>query len=110
MGGFAGGLPPDPAVRVVDLARRTKPLLETEPVIYDHTLLRRMRLRRDSLRIHSRTGYDASLSLSRLPASQRRSVFVLRPRDGGSFQALARLTALPCLAQRDGLQDSSGVL
>src|SRR5437762_13345385 len=102
MGGFAGGLPRDPAVQVVDLARRTKPLLETEPVVYDrnnHTLLRRMRLLRDSLRIHSRTGYDASLSLSRLPASQRRSVFVLRHHAGESFQALARLTALPCLAQ-----------
>ena len=40
-----------------------------------------MPLRRDSLRIHSRTGYDASLSLSRLPAIQRRSVssFVIVP-------------------------------
>jgi len=50
--------------------------------IYDrnnHTLLRRMRLRGDSLRIHSRTGFYASLSLSRLPAIQRRSVFVFHP-------------------------------
>ncbi len=44
-----------------------------------------MRLRRDSLRIHSRTGYDASLSLSRLPAIQRRSVFVFRHRADGSL-------------------------
>jgi hypothetical protein len=36
-----------------------------------------LRLRRDSLRIHSRTGDDASLSLQRLPAIQRRSVFFL---------------------------------
>jgi hypothetical protein len=35
-----------------------------------------MLLRRDSLRIHSTTGYDDSLSLSRLPAIQRRSVYV----------------------------------
>jgi hypothetical protein len=33
-----------------------------------YTLLGRMCLRRDSPRIHSRTGFDASLSLSRLPA------------------------------------------
>src|SRR5438067_13710550 len=113
MGGFAGGLPPDPAVRVVDLARRTKPLLETEPVLYDrnnHTLLRRMRLRRDSLRIHSRTGSDAALSLSRLPAIQRRSVFVFGRRADGSLQELTRLTTLPCLAQSRGWQDPSGLL
>src|SRR6266851_9357573 len=82
-------------------------------IIYDHnkhTLLRRMRLRRGSLRIHSRTGYDASLSLSRLPAIQRRSVFVFRHRADGSFQALARLTTLPCLAQSEGWQDPSGLL
>jgi hypothetical protein len=78
------------------------PALNLSQIIYDHnnhTLLRRMPLRRDSLRIHSRTGYDASLSLSRLPAIQRRSVFVFRHRSDGSFQALARLTTLPCLAQ-----------
>src|ERR1700724_4374906 len=87
-----------------------KPSTNTQ-IIYDHnnhTLLRRMRLRRDSLRIHRRTGYDASLSLSRLPAIQRRSVFVFRHRADGSFQALARLTTLPCLAQSDGSQDPSG--
>jgi hypothetical protein len=41
-------------------------------IIYDHNhhaLLRRMRLRRNSLRIHRRTGDDAALSLSRLPSS-----------------------------------------
>src|SRR5438477_9587271 len=78
-----------------------KPSTNTQ-VIYDHsshTLLRRMRLRRGSLRIHSRTGDDASLSLSRLPAIQRRSVFVFRHRARGSFQALARLAAFPCRAQ-----------
>src|SRR5437667_8836462 len=61
-----------------------KPLTNTQ-VIYDqnnHTLLRRMRVRRDPLRIHRRTDHDASLSLSRLPASQRRSVF------GGSTLAV----------------------
>jgi hypothetical protein len=90
----------------------TKPSTHTQ-IIYDHnnhTLLRRMRLRRDSLRIHSRTAYDASLSLSRLPAIQRRPVFVFRHRADGSFQALARLTTLPCLAQSDGWQDPSGLL
>src|SRR5882672_10400413 len=74
-------------------------------ITYDqnsHTLLRRMRLRRDSLRIHGRTDDHASLSLPRLPAIQRRSVFVLRRRADGSFQALARLATSPCLAQRDG--------
>jgi hypothetical protein len=78
------------------------PALNLSQIIYDHnnhTLLRRMPLRRDSLRIHCRTGYDASLSLSRLPAIQRRSVFVFRHRADKSFQALARLTTLPCLAQ-----------
>src|SRR6267143_1354782 len=101
MGGFAEGLPPDPAVRVVDLARRTRASVEAEPLYDDnnHTLLRRMRLHRDSLRMHSRTDSDASLSLSRLPAIQRRSVFVFCHRADGSFQALARLTTLPCLAQ-----------
>src|SRR5262245_25617008 len=59
-----------------------------------HTLLRRMRLRCDSLRIHGRTIANVSLSLSGLPALQRRSVFVLRHRSEGSFQALARLAAL----------------
>ena len=72
-----------------------------------HTLFRRMRLRRGSLRIHRRTDHDASLSLSRLPAIQRRPVFVFRRRADGSFQALARLTTLPCLAQPDGWQDPS---
>jgi hypothetical protein len=43
----------------------------------DHTILRRMSLRRDSLRIHSGTSYDASLSLLRLPATQRRVRFRL---------------------------------
>ena len=78
------------------------PALNLFQIIYDHnnhTLLRRMLLRRDSLRIHSRTDYDASLSLSRLPAIQWRSVFVFRHRADGSFQALARLATLPCLAQ-----------
>ena|SRR3989442_14709491 len=59
-------------------------------IIYDqdnHTFLRRMRLRRDSLRIHGRTGPHASLSLSRLPALQWRSVFVFRDCAEGSVQA-----------------------
>src|SRR5205085_9168805 len=46
--------------------------LYKESQLYDgnnHTLLRRMRLRCDSLRIQRRTGHDASLPLSRLPAS-----------------------------------------
>jgi hypothetical protein len=76
----------------------------------NHTLFRRMRLRHGSLRIHGRPDYDASLSLSRLPAIQRRSVLVFRHRADGSFQALARLTTLPCLAQSDGWQDPSWVL
>src|ERR1700724_2976773 len=50
------------------------------------------------------------LVLSRLPAIQRRPVFVFRHRADGSFQALARLTTLPCLAQSDGWQDPSGLL
>jgi uncharacterized protein YndB with AHSA1/START domain len=66
---------------------------------YEDTLLRGMRLRRHSLRMHSKTGNDASLSLSRLPAIERRPVFVSRSRAGGSFQAFARLTTLPCLTQ-----------
>src|SRR5712671_3164402 len=85
----------------VALWNERKPSTNTQ-IIYDHhnhTLLRRMRLRRDSLRIHSRTGHDASLSLSRLPAIQRRPVFVFRHRADGGFQALARLTTFPCLAQ-----------
>jgi hypothetical protein len=65
----------------------------------DHTLLGRMRLRRNSLRIHGRTGDDASLSLSGLPAIQRGVVFVFCDRAEGSFQALARLTTLSCLAE-----------
>jgi len=59
---------------------------------------------------YSTPGYDASLSLSRLPAIQWRPVFVFRHRADGSFQDLARLTTLPCLAQSDGWQDPSGLL
>src|SRR5206468_6205145 len=88
------------------ISRRRSPFYDRN----NNTLLRRMRLRRDSLRIHSRTGDDASLSLSRLPTIQRRSVFVLRDRADGSFQALARFTAFPCLAQSRGWQDPSGLL
>src|SRR5260370_31577267 len=90
-----------PTRSFVALWNERKPSTNTQ-IIYghnNHTLLRRMRLRRDSLRIHSRTGHDASLSLSRLPAIERRSVFVFRHRADGSFQALARLTALPYLTQ-----------
>ena len=53
----------------------------------------------DSLRIERSTGCNASLSLSRLPAIQRRSVFVFRRGAEGGFQALARLTTLSCLTQ-----------
>src|SRR4029450_9335453 len=84
------------AVLYVAATNERKPSSNTQ-IIYDYnnrTLLRRMRLRRDSLRIHGRTGDDASLSLSRLPAIQRRPIFVLRHRADGSFQALARLTSL----------------
>src|SRR5207253_10095213 len=78
--------------------------------LHEDSFYRRLLLRRDSLRMHGRADHDASLSLSRLPASQRRSVFVFRGRAGGSFQVLARLTTLPCLAQSDGWQDPSGLL
>src|SRR6266496_3920377 len=88
-----------------------KPSITTPIYGYkNQTFLRRMRLRRDSLRIHGRTAYDASLSLSRLPAIQRRPVFVFRHRADGRFQALARLTTLSRLAQSDGWQDPSGLL
>ncbi|HEU5245791.1 MAG TPA: GFA family protein [Candidatus Udaeobacter sp.] len=54
-------------------------------LLYDdnQTLLKWMRLRRHSLRIYSRTGSDASLSLSRSPAIQRSpfSSFVIVPAD-----------------------------
>jgi hypothetical protein len=76
----------------------------------NHTFLRRMRLRRDSLRIHSRTGSDGALSLSRLPAIQRRSVFVVRHRAVERFQALAGLIPLLRLTQSCGWEDSSGLL
>src|SRR6266542_390323 len=57
----------------------------------NHAFHRRMRLPRDSLRIHSGTGFDGALSLSRLTAIQRRPILVVRHRPDGSFQALARL-------------------
>src|SRR2546423_12520125 len=94
------------------IIERTK-IIDQHTIIYDyknHRLLRRMRLRRGSLRIHGRTGDDAALSLSGLPAIQRRSVFVFRGRAEGSVQARERLTALPWLGQWDGWPDSSRLL
>jgi hypothetical protein len=82
---------------------------KTRPIkLYENPIYRGMRLWRDSLRIHSRTDDDASLSLSRLPAIQRRTVFVVRDCAGGSFQAFARLATLPCVVQCKGRQDQSG--
>lgn len=75
-----------------------------------HSLFRRMRLRRDPLRIDRGTGHDASLPLPGLPASQRGAVFGFRDRADGSVQALAGRTALPCLSQRDGRHDAAGLL
>lgn len=69
-----------------------------------------MRLRRDSLQIHSRAMNCASVSPSRLPAIQRRFVFVFRHRVGGRLQSLARVTALSCLPRCDGWRDPSGLL
>jgi len=51
----------------------------------NNSLHRWMRLRRDPLPIDGHTGCDASLSLSRLPASQWRAVFGFRYRAYGSF-------------------------
>jgi hypothetical protein len=77
---------------------------------HNNSLHRWMRLRRDPLRIHSQTGSDASLSLSRLPASEWRAVFVFRHRACGAVQALARLAPLSCVAQRTGWHDSPRLL
>jgi len=82
-------------------------------IIYDqnnHAFLRRMRLRGHSLRVHSRTRHDASLSLSGLPAIQWRTVFVFRRRAQASFQAFARFTTLPCFTQSRGWEDPSRIL
>jgi hypothetical protein len=59
------------ALRAGEPTRTKRTKIMNQDKRYDqnkHTLLRRMRLRRDSARIHGRTGRDASLSLSRLPA------------------------------------------
>jgi len=69
-----------------------------------------MRLRRDPLRIDSRTSDDAPLPLSRLPTIQRWSVFVFRHRADGRFQAPTRVAAFPWLTQSGRRQDASRLL
>jgi hypothetical protein len=98
------------ASRILESTTNWKP--STRQIKHEHnnTFHRRMRLRRDSLPIHSPAGSDASLSLWRLPAGKRRAVFVFRHRAGGSFQALARLAPLSCIAKRKGRHDPPGVL
>jgi hypothetical protein len=107
-------VPLKPATLVTLTFHNTGPNLshKQKPIKHEHNNShhRWMRLRRDSLRIHSHTGSDASLSLSRLPASQWRAVFVFRHRACGSFQALARLAPLSCVAQRKGRHDPPGLL
>lgn len=88
-------------------------VINPTPLTHDpdyHSIARRMRLRSDSLRVHRRTGDDDSLPLPGLPAIQRGAFFLFRHRADGSFQGLARFTALPCLAQRDGGRDPAGLL
>jgi hypothetical protein len=84
------------------IIERTETIYQFTHYIYDYhhyTIFGRMRLWRDSVRIHGRTGDDALLSLSRLPAIQRRAVFVFRDRTDGSIQARERLITLSCLAE-----------
>ena len=69
--------------------------LKTKWNIYDynktHVLHRWMCLWRDSLPKHNPTHADAPLSLSRLPAFERRTVLVFHDRAERRFQPLARL-------------------
>jgi hypothetical protein len=54
----------------------------------------RLCLRRDSLRMQGRAADDVSLSLSRLPARDGRSVFFCHRNAGNGLQATARDAAL----------------
>ena len=86
--------------------------LRTTQINYEHnnSFHRWMRMWRDSFSIRCHTDCDASLSLSRLPASRWGPVFVFRHRTCERFRALAGLAPLSCVAQRTGRNDPPRLL